>query len=64
VQDIKVKDIQLTKDGKKVTLTLDDLKAGFIYELKLGDIKSPAGKPLGNNLICYTLNKLLTSGER
>jgi len=60
VQDVLVTDIQLSKDGKKVSLALDSLKPGFIYELKLGDIKSPAGKPLRNNLICYTLNKLLT----
>jgi len=60
VQDVLVTDIQLSKDGKKVSLVLDSLKPGFIYELKLGDIKSPAGKPLRNNLICYTLNKLLT----
>lgn len=64
LRDITVTGIQLSEDGKKVTLTLDDLKPGFIYELKLGDIKSPAGKPLGNNLICYTLNKLIgVNGE-
>jgi hypothetical protein len=64
LRDITVTGIQLSEDKKKITLTLDDLKPGFIYELKLGDIKSPAGKPLGNNLICYTLNKLVgVNGE-
>jgi collagenase-like PrtC family protease len=58
VQDVTVTNIELSKDGKKVSLTLDSLKPGLIYELKLGDIKSPSGKPLENNLICYTLNKL------
>jgi glucose/arabinose dehydrogenase len=58
VQDVSVMNIQLSNDGKKVSLTLDILKPGLIYELKLGDIKTPAGKPLGNSLICYTLNKL------
>ena len=52
---------KLSKDGKKVSLLIDDLKPGYIYELKLGDIKSQTGQPLTNKLICYTLNKLRTS---
>ena len=58
VQDVAVTKAQLSKDGKKISLIIDGLKPGFIYELKLGDIKSPAGQPLANKLICYTLNKL------
>jgi hypothetical protein len=60
VQDVSVTGLQLSKDGKKVSLTLNSLKPGLIYELKLGNIKRPDGRPLGNSLICYTLNKLLT----
>ena len=60
IQEVAITEIRLSKDGKKVSLTLDDLKPGLIYELKLGDVKSPEGKPLKNSLICYTLNKLLT----
>jgi hypothetical protein len=59
IQDVPIINIKLSKDGKKVSLVIDDLKPGFIYELKLGDIKSAAGQPLTNKLICYTLNKLL-----
>ena len=60
VQDVPIINTILSKDGRKVSLIMNGLKPGFIYELKLGDIKSAAGKLLGNKLICYTLNKLRT----
>ena len=59
IQDVPVKHIKISSDRKKVSITLDELKPGYIYELKLGDITNTEGKPLANNLICYTLNKLL-----
>jgi hypothetical protein len=58
MQDIPITDIILSKDRKKVSLIINDLKPDFIYELKLGEIKSSSGQPLANKLICYTLNKL------
>jgi hypothetical protein len=60
VQDVPVTVINISHDGKKVSLTLENLKAGYIYELKLGDIKNPSGRLVENRLICYTLNKLIT----
>lgn len=59
VRKVAVQQIRLSADGKTVSLTLDDLTPGMIYELRLGHLTSAAGKPLGNSLICYTLNKLL-----
>jgi hypothetical protein len=61
VSDVRINRIELSQDGKKVSLIIDSLKPGFIYELKLGDIKGSTGQPLSNKLICYTLNKLRTS---
>ena len=58
VQDIPVSSATLSRDAKKVSLIIHNLKPGYIYELKLGDIKSPDGQPLANKLVCYTLNKL------
>jgi hypothetical protein len=58
VQTIPVTHVEISPDRKKVSLTLGDLKPGYIYELKLGNIKSAKGRPLANKLICYTLNKL------
>ncbi|MEP6595713.1 MAG: hypothetical protein ABJA71_07185 [Ginsengibacter sp.] len=60
VENVPITNIKISGDGKKLSLIMDGLKEGFIYELKLGDIKSAEGKPLGNKLICYTLNKLRT----
>jgi len=60
VNDVRINHIELSQDGKKVSLIIDSLKPGFIYELKLGDIKGSTGQPLSNKLICYTLNKLRT----
>lgn len=61
VQAVAVKGVELSADGKKVSLVLDQLKAGYIYELKLGALSSAAGKPLANKLLCYTLNHLIAA---
>src|SRR5688572_26524777 len=58
VQDVTIISSTLSKDGKKVSLIIDGLKPGFIYEVNLGELKSPTGQLLTNKLICYTLNKL------
>ncbi len=51
---------QVDVNDVRINQIIDGLKAGFIYELKLGDIKGSTGQPLSNKLICYTLNKLRT----
>ncbi len=59
IKDITVTKIEFSEDGKKVSLSLNDLQPGFIYELTLGDkIKSSDGQAFNNKLICYTLNRL------
>jgi glucose/arabinose dehydrogenase len=58
VQNIPVTDVRISKNRKRVSLTLQALKPGYIYELKLSEINGIEGEPLANKLICYTLNKL------
>jgi glucose/arabinose dehydrogenase len=58
VQPVSVSDIVISADRRKVSITLPSLKPGYLYELKLKDIKAASGEGLENNLICYTLNKL------
>jgi hypothetical protein len=58
VEDVTINSIKLSSDGKRISLTVNGLKPGFIYEVNLGNIKSSAGQTLSNKLICYTLNKL------
>jgi len=59
LQDVPVKSITLSPDRKKVSIELAEMKAGYIYELRTTDIKTDDERYLFNNLICYTLNKLL-----
>ncbi len=58
VQTARVTDINISEDGKTVSLSLDKLKAGYVYELKLENIKSEEGRALEHQLICYTVNRL------
>ncbi len=59
VQQVAVKNVTVSRDGLKVSIELDDLKPGYVYELKLGDITTARGQALDNKLICYTLNNLI-----
>lgn len=59
MQNVAVTGIEVSEDGRKISLSLANLKPGYIYELKLGTIKSADGKRLENELICYTLNNLV-----
>ncbi len=58
IQEIPVTNIKVSQDGKKVSLSLQSLKPGYVYELNLTNIRTTKGQHLENNLICYTLNKL------
>ena len=62
VQSVPVTAINISSDGKRVSLTLSKLEPGYIYELKLKNIRSRGGRLLENDLICYTLNNLKNSG--
>jgi hypothetical protein len=62
VQRVGVKDIEVSDGGKKVSLKLENLKPGYIYELSMGELKSEEGEVLENRLVCYTVN-VLRSGR-
>lgn len=57
--DIKVTDIKISPDHKKVSLALASLQPGYIYQLNLGNIKAEAGDSIENKIICYTVNNLI-----
>ena len=59
IQEVLVTGIKISADRKKVSLKMAALKAGYVYELKLGNITNTKAEPLTNKLICYTLNKLI-----
>lgn len=58
VQDVPVKSVKVSADGKKVSVELADMKAGYVYEMQAGDLKTANNQYLFNKLICYSLNRL------
>jgi hypothetical protein len=63
VQKVTIKDIEVRDAGKTVSFKLENLKPGYIYELRLGELKSEEGEALQNRLVCYTVN-VLQNGQR
>lgn len=58
VQNVPVKNIEVRDDGRTVSLKLENLRPGYIYELTMGALKSENGEVLENRLVCYTINSL------
>jgi Glucose / Sorbosone dehydrogenase len=56
--DVLVGAVTLSADRKTVSLELPELRAWRVYELRLDDLKAADGTPIGNPLVCYTLNHL------
>jgi len=48
----------VSADGRKVRLTLGEMKAGRIYQLDLVGLISAAGRPLVHPTVAYTANQL------
>jgi len=57
-QAVKVESVKLSDDKKTVTVELEKLVPGFVYQLKVDGVKSADGRAVDNPLICYTLNRL------
>lgn len=60
LDSVAIKHINISPDRRRVSLVLNSLQAGYVYELKLDNIRTKEGQPLENKLICYTANRLLT----
>lgn len=58
VQDIKVTNLTVSPDGKKVNVTLNKMTPDRVYEFRMENLRSAGGKELSNKIICYTLNHL------
>jgi hypothetical protein len=52
-----VEKAELSVDGRRVRLTLGNLREGVIHELKVGGIRNTAGLPLLHDAGWYTLNR-------
>ena len=58
IAPVKVTGIDVSSDGLRVSLKLEKLIPGRIYELRPGRIQSIDGAPLITRLAAYTLNRL------
>jgi glucose/arabinose dehydrogenase len=52
----KITKIEVSPDGKKVRLTLDQLQEGHVHEFHFNGVRSAAGQPLLHPAAYYTLN--------
>jgi glucose/arabinose dehydrogenase len=57
VTDVAVSDASVTDDGRSVSLTLGDLRPGWVYALEIQGVESKDGDALSTE-IHYTLNRL------
>lgn len=58
LKEIPVTEVKVSDDHQKVVLTLDQLKTGFIYDLRIENVSSEEGKEIVHNRLYYTLNNL------
>ncbi|MTB50785.1 plastocyanin/azurin family copper-binding protein [Lewinella sp. W8] len=62
IQPNAIIDTELLPDGKTVRLTVEGMRPGYIFEVKLGGLRSAAGKALLHDFGYYTLNALPGGG--
>jgi hypothetical protein len=54
--------VVLSPDGRRVSLTLGELKPGYVYQMDLKGITGTDGTPLVNATAYYTINQLRQPG--
>jgi hypothetical protein len=64
VTPVKVTNVALSEDGLRATLTLENLVAGRVYELRPTGIVGRDGTPLTTRLAAYTLNRRIGDAPR
>ena len=50
--------MKVSADGKTVSLAVDGLRPGRVYELRLDGVKSADGEPVLHPEAYYTLNEI------
>jgi hypothetical protein len=56
---VPVQSARLSADRRTVSLTMPDLREGFVYELTMEKLTPDPTKTPLNKQVCYMLNKLL-----
>ena len=57
-ETLKITSAKVADDGKSVRITVDSLRAGFVHELTMSNIKAKDGTPLLHPKAYYTLVKI------
>jgi hypothetical protein len=57
-QAVRVDHIMISEDNKKVTLVLEEMVPGYVYDLEIASLTCDQGVPLVNKRMFYTLNNL------
>lgn len=57
-QSAPITAVQVADDGQSVRIAADSLRAGYVHEIRLGDVTSASGVPLLHDAGYYTLNRI------
>ena len=61
-QSRTINNIELSDDGMSAKLTLDQLRPGYVYEIRLNNLRSSTGKEMVHSFAYYTLNEIPGDG--
>lgn len=64
VQPVKVTAVEVSSNRKRVSVSLDTLKEGYVYQLNLNGLQAEDGTALTNKTAYYTINQLRQPGAR
>ncbi len=63
VRGVPVQSVVISEDGSTISLRIDSLEEGYIYELHLRRLQSTTGERLATRFAAYTLNRLYPGRE-
>ena len=64
VQPVNVTAVEVSPNRKQVSVSLEELKRGYVYQLNLNGVQAQDGTPLTNETAYYTINKLRQPGPK
>ena len=63
VRGVPVQSVVISEDGSTISLRIDSLEEGYIYELHPRRLQSTTGERLATRFAAYTLNRLYPGRE-
>ena len=63
-EPIKVTTLNLSPDKKTISIGLEKLNPGYVYQLNLKNVTASDKTPTLNTYICYTLNRLTNGNDK